>query len=108
VASVPRALRKDLPVTIDDLVPYLGLPCSIRLRCRGCGAAHVHSGRPRQGRHLGDFMLKGYTFSIEDIEQIWRHQPPRRPRLFLSRLHSVSSFWRDRRSRQAAKRQEAT
>jgi len=69
-------------MTIDDLAPYLGRRCSIRLRCRGCRAAHVLNGTPRPGRYLGDFMLKGYAFPVEDIEQIWQHEtPPRRPLL---------------------------
>jgi hypothetical protein len=65
-------------MTVDDLSPYLGRICSIRLRCRGCGGAHVLSGRPGTARHPGDFMLKGYTFPVEDIEQIWRDEPPPR------------------------------
>lgn len=66
-------------MTVDELAPYLGIPCFIRLRCRGCGGAHVLTGTPRLGKHLNEFVLKGYTFSVEDIEQIWRHpSPPRR------------------------------
>jgi len=42
----------------------------------------VLNGKPLAGRHLGDFLLKGYIFPVEDIEQIWRHEsPPRRPLL---------------------------
>jgi hypothetical protein len=66
-------------MTVDDFTPYLGTPCSLRLHCRGCTGAHVLRGTPRPGKYVGDFVLNGYTFSVEDIEQVWGVEgPPRR------------------------------
>jgi hypothetical protein len=63
-------------MTVDELTPYLGTPCNLRLRCRGCGGAHVLCGTPRAGKHVGDFVLRGYIFNVEDVEQVWRHDSP--------------------------------
>jgi hypothetical protein len=65
-------------MTVDELTPYLGRRCNLRLRCRGCGGTHVLCGTPRAGKHVGDFVLNRYTFDVEDVEQVWRQSPPLR------------------------------
>jgi len=49
----------------------LGPDCSVRLRCRACRSSHVLSGPIEPGRHVGDVIVDGYTFSVEDIEIVW-------------------------------------
>jgi hypothetical protein len=53
--------------TAQDLAP----DCSVRLHCRACRASHVLKGPIRPGRHVGDVVVGGHTFSVEDIEIIW-------------------------------------
>jgi hypothetical protein len=66
-------------MTVEELNPYFGIRCHVRLRCRGCGGAHVLNGTPRRSRYVGDFTLKGHTFNVEDVEQAWpQADPPRR------------------------------
>jgi hypothetical protein len=63
-------------MTPDELTPYLGRRCNLRLRCRGCGSRHVLQGTPRAGKHIGDFVLDGYIFDVDDVEQVWRQDSP--------------------------------
>ncbi len=66
-------------MTIDDLYPYLGCPCAVRLRCHSCGGTHVLEATPSMGHYAGDCILNGYTFWVEQIEQVWRRtEPPQR------------------------------
>lgn len=83
-------------MTIEELAPYFGTRCQLRLRCRGCGGRHTFSGTPRRSAYIGDFVLKGYTFSVEDVEQVWRPAGPPRgkrrvQRILLPRLIPGSS-----------------
>jgi hypothetical protein len=66
-------------MTYDEVEPFLGTRCQLRMRCRACRGGHVLSGHVRRGRHAGEVVLKGYTFDIEDIEVIWLPRPPDRP-----------------------------
>jgi len=66
-------------MTVEELSPYVGMACLVRFRCRRCGGAHLLPGIPQFGRYAGDVVLRGHTFTVEDIEQVWRDtQPPRR------------------------------
>jgi hypothetical protein len=68
-------------MTADELQPYLGLACSIRLACRSCAGTHVLHGTLQRGRYVDELLLEGQAFCIEDIEQVWQHiKPPRRKR----------------------------
>ncbi len=66
-------------MTAEELCPYLGSMCMVRFGCRSCGGAHVLQGAPALGRYAGEVLLRGHTFNIENIEQVWRPtEPPRR------------------------------
>jgi len=88
-------------MTIEELTPYFGTRCQMRLRCRGCGGRHTFTGTPRRSAYIGDFVLKGYTFSVEDVEQVWRPADPPRgrrliPAILLPRLAHGSGSSRSR------------
>ncbi len=78
-------------MTAEELHPYLGCACTVRLHCRSCGGTHVLEDVPALGRYAGEVLLSGNTFHIEDIEQVWRHiEPPRpKPRLGLWALRAL-------------------
>lgn len=67
-------------MSVDDLRPYFGKRCIVRLRCRACRSGHAITGRLEAGRHVGDVSLQGHTFSLEDIEAVSPSHggPPRR------------------------------
>jgi hypothetical protein len=58
-------------MTHRKATPDLGPDCSVRLRCRACRTSHVLRGPIELGRHVGDVVVSGHTFSVEDIEVIW-------------------------------------
>lgn len=63
----------------EEVEPFLGSRCHLRLRCRACKSGHVLSGRIHRGRNVGEVVLKGYTFDVEDIDGIWTRTPPGKP-----------------------------
>ncbi len=68
-------------MTTDELAPYMGLPCHVRLRCRGCRGTHILQATPMWGRYAGQLLLHGYVFNSEDVERVWQQaKPPRRKR----------------------------
>ena len=84
-------------MSVDELRPYFGVRCYVRLRCRACLIGHGIMGRLEEGRHVGDVAIEGHTFSLEDIEgvSLMSGGPPRRIRL---RVLFVSHFARLRRT----------
>jgi hypothetical protein len=86
-------------MTTDELTPYIGLPCTLRLRCRSCGGVHVLHATPARGRYAGQLLLCGHTFHIEDIEQVWRQaEPPRRKRNVAAWLMQLHVFGKNDRA----------
>ncbi len=63
----------------EEVEPFLGSRCHLRLRCRACKSGHVLAGRIHRGKNVGEVVLKGYTFDVEDIDGIWTRTPPGNP-----------------------------
>jgi hypothetical protein len=79
---VTSSRRKGTTMSYNEVRPFLGEACHVRMRCIACRDSHVLSGVVQPGKLYGEVALGGHTFSVEDIEQIWRRTPstPRRRR----------------------------
>jgi hypothetical protein len=80
--------HKGIAMTYKEVQAFLGEICHVRVRCIACRDSHVLVGLVQQGKLCGEVAVRGYTFSVEDIEQIWRSTPsiPRRRRRWLALL----------------------
>jgi hypothetical protein len=67
-------------ITYEKLRPFWGMACHIRMRCVACPDTHNLMGHLQPGKLIGDVIVHGYTFSVEDIEDIWLPDPPAPPR----------------------------
>ena len=72
--------RKGTGMTYEEVRPFLGEACHIRMRCVACRATHDLIGQVQPAKLGGEVVVRGYTFSVENIESIWRRRPPTRPR----------------------------
>jgi hypothetical protein len=63
-----------------NITGEFGSDCRVRLRCHACQSSHVYNGPIQAGRHVGDVIVKGYTFNVDDIEMIWRPRSRGGPR----------------------------
>lgn len=61
---------------MEELHPYLGKTCHLRLQCPACRRSHWLQGRLGQGRHHGDIEVEGQTFGAENVEAVWSASAP--------------------------------
>lgn len=64
-------------MTTKDLEAYLGGPCQVRLHCRACGSFHVLDTELEHGPNVGEVLLAGHRYSVEDIDDVRVAESPR-------------------------------
>jgi hypothetical protein len=67
-------------MTYEEVRPFLGESCRVRMRCIACRDTHELLGQVQPAKFSGEVSLSGHTFSVEDIEAIWLQRPPTPPR----------------------------
>jgi hypothetical protein len=67
-------------MTYDEVRPFMGARCHVRMRCVACRDAHDLVGTVEPARLSGEVVVSGHTFSVENIESISLQAPPRRGR----------------------------
>jgi hypothetical protein len=67
-------------MTYEEVRPYMGSRCHVRMRCIACSDAHDLVGTVEPARLSGEVVVRGHTFSVENIESISLQSPPGRSR----------------------------
>jgi hypothetical protein len=67
-------------MTYEEVRPFMGSACHVRMRCVACRDAHDLVGTLEPARLSGEVVVGGHTFSVENIEAISLQRPPRRSR----------------------------